>query len=200
MKTSTKVFLLAAVLFCFAAFPASAQDKVEADGNTVVTSRMVADTILMYIPNRIMDLLDIFSIKLESGATAKLRVRTTHAIGLGFGVGPAGMVEWGYARRYGAALDTFNEIFFLADGYYDLKREYTHGNLTEFWYEDQGMQFPGDALFTQHKACDYWALELEVAALVGLKVAFHPLGLADFVCGIFCYDGISRDDYKLLVH
>jgi len=200
MKTITKVFLLAAVLFCFAAFPASAQNKEEADGSTVVTSRMVADTILMYIPNRIMDLLDIFSIKLGTGATAKLRVRTTHAIGVGFGIGPSGMVEWGYGRRYGAALDTFNEIFFLADGYYDLKREYTHGNLTEFWYEAQGMQFPGDALFTQHKACDYWALELEAAALIGLKVAFHPLELADFVCGIFCYDGISKDDYKLLVH
>ena len=198
MKTSTKVFLLAAVLFCFTAFPASAQNKVEADGNTVITSRMVADTILMYIPNRIMDLLDIFSIKLGTGATAKLRVRTTHAIGFGYGIGPSGMVEWGYGRRYGAALETFNEIFFLADGYYDLKREYSHGNLTDFWYEKQGMQFPGDPLFTQHKACDYWALELEAAALVGLKVAFHPLELADFICGIFCYDGISRDDYKLL--
>ena len=115
MKTSTKVFLLAAVLFCFTAFPASAQNKVEADGNTVITSRMVADTILMYIPNRIMDLLDIFSIKLGTGATAKLRLRTTHAVGLGFGIGPSGDVEWGYGRRYGAALDTFNEIFFFID-------------------------------------------------------------------------------------
>jgi len=43
-------------------------------------------------------------------------------------------------------------------------------------------------------------LEVEAAVLLDVKVAFHPVALADFLCGIFCYDGISKDDFKLLVH
>ena len=198
MKTNLKVTLLAAVLTLVTVSPAVAQRHLDVS-ESPSTGRIVADKILMYIPNRVMDLLDTFSLKLGTGVTSKLQLRLTHAFGIGYGIGPTGSVEWSYGRRIGTSLDNGKEIFFISDGYYDIQREFSTGTLVDYWYQASGMQWPEDPVFSRDRAYDYWALEVEVAAFADVKVAFHPVEFADFIAGIFFYDGISGDDYKLLV-
>lgn len=203
MKNSLKITLLAAVFTFVTAFPAMAQKDLDISESPSF-SRIAVDKALMYIPNRVMDFLDIFSIKLGTGVTSKLKIKFTHAFGFGYGVGPTGSVEWSYGRRYGTSLDNGKEIFFLGDGYYDIQREYSTGRLADYWYESSGMQWPDDPMFAppaknEKSYYDYWAFEVEAAAFINVKFAFHPVEFADFFTGIFCYDGLGKDDYTLIV-
>ncbi|MBP5182962.1 MAG: hypothetical protein J6331_08060 [Lentisphaeria bacterium] len=198
MKTNLKVTLLAAVLTVLTVSPAMAQRHLDVS-ESPSTGRIITDKILMYIPNRVMDFLDIFSLKLGTGVTSKLQLRLTHAVGFGYGIGPTGSVEWSYGRRIGSSLDSGAEVFFLSDGYYNIQREFSTGTLADYWYQSSGMQWPGDPIFARDRAYDYWALEVEVAAFADVKVAFHPVEFADFIAGIFFYDGLSEDDYTLLL-
>ena len=192
MKTIGKIALLTVTLFAFGAV--QAQDEV---GQKTTTGRIIADKLIMYIPNRIVELFDIFSLELGSGVTAKLGVRATHAVGIGAGIGPTAKAVKGFNRTYGFALDDGWQAYFLAVGKGDLTREYTVGNVPDFWYIYDGMQMPGEPIFAD-KVKDYWALEVEAAALADVKFAIHPLNIADFITGIFCYD-LLGNDYKLLV-
>ena len=194
MKTIGKTALLALVLFAFGAV-AQAQDDAANQKNSMC--RIIADKAIMYIPNRIVELFDIFSLELGSGITAKLGVRATHAVGIGAGIGSSAKVAKGFNRTYGVALDDGWQAYFLAVGKGDLTREYTIGNLPDFWYVYNGMQLPSEPIFVE-KTKDYWALEVEAAALADVKFGLHPLNIADFFTGIFCYD-LLGNDYKLLV-
>ena len=198
MKTNLKVTLLAAVLTVMTVSPAMAQRHLDVSESPSM-GRIITDKILMYIPNRVMDFLDIFSLKLGTGVTSTPQLRLTHAVGFGYGIGPTGSVEWSYGRRIGSSLDSGAEIFFLCDGYYNIQREFSTGTLADYWYQSSGMQWPGDPVFARDRAYDYWALEVEVAAFADVKVAFHPVEFADFIAGIFFYDGLSEDDYTLLL-
>ncbi len=160
MKTIGTIALLTVALFISGA-ALQAQEDV---GRKNDTGMMIADKVIMYIPNRIVELFDIFSLELGSGATAKLGVRLTHAFGIGAGIGPSGKVVKGFNRTYGFALDDGWQAYFLAIGKGDLTREYTVGNLPDFWYIYSGMQTPGESIFA-NKVKDYWALEVDAAAL-----------------------------------
>ncbi len=192
MKTIGKIALLAVTLFAFGA-TVQAQEDV---GQKNSTGRIIADKVIMYIPNRLAELLDIFSLELGSGATAKLGVRATHALGIGAGVGPSGKIVKGFNRTYGLALDDGWQAYIVATGKGDLTREYTIGNLPDFWYIYSGMQKPNESIFAD-KTKDYWALEVEAAALIDVKFGLHPLNIADFITGIFFYD-LLDNDYKLI--
>ena len=187
MRKSVKISVMAVVITLMTVFSASAQRNIDVSEEPSM-GRIVADKILMYIPNRFMDLMDIFSLKLGTGAT-----------GIGYGIGPTGSVEWSYGRRLGTSLDQGKEIFFLSDGYYNIQREFSTGTLEDYWYQSQGMQWPEDPVFSKDKAFDYWAVEVEVAAFADVKFALHPVEIADFIAGIFLVDCISNDDYTLII-
>ena len=192
MKTIGKIALLTVTLFAFGAV--QAQDNIDQKAST---SRIIADKVIMYIPNRIVELFDIFSLELGSGVTAKLGVRLTHAVGIGAGIGPTVKAVKGFNRTYGFALDDGWQAYFLPVGKGDLTREYTIGNVPDFWYIYSGMQTPGEPIFAD-KIKDYWAIEVEAAALADVKFGLHPLNIADFITGLFFYD-LLDNDYKLLV-
>ena len=63
-------------------------------------------------------------------------------------------------------------------------------------YIYSGMQMPNESIFAD-RIKDYWALEVEAAALIDVKFGLHPLNIADFITGIFFYD-LLGNDYKLV--
>ena len=198
MRKSVKISVMAVVITLMTVFSASAQRNIDVSEEPTM-GRIIADKVLMYIPNRFMDLMDIFSLKIGTGVTSKAQLRLTHAFGIGYGIGPTGSVEWSYGRRLGTSLDQGKEIFFLGDGYYNIQREFATGTLEDYWYQSQGMQWPEDPVFSKDKAFDYWAIEVEVAAFADVKFALHPVEIADFIAGIFLVDCISKDDYTLII-
>lgn len=199
MKNNMKITLLAVLVTLFSAGSVFGQTAATSDiAEKPSTAAWVASKVLMYVPNRVMDLLDITSWSIGTGVTSKLKVRLTRAFGFGWGIGPSGNLVKAYDRRIGFALDNDGEIFIPGAGIGDIQREYTTGNLIDYWFQYKGMLLPGNPIFARDKAYDYWAIEVEAAAFVGVKFAIHPVEIADFIAGLFFYDGISNDDYELL--
>ena len=192
MKKIASATVLTLALFAAAAC-LNAQEAEKPSVGQVIT-----DKALMYIPNRIVELFDTFSMDIETGATAKFGVRLTHAFGLGAGIGPSGKVSKDFNRTYGCSLNNGYQAYFLALGIGDETREYTTGNLPAYWYQYEGFQIPSDRIFAVEKVKDYWTIEAGATALIGAKFAIHPLNIADFFCGFFCYD-LLDNDYNLII-
>lgn len=191
MKKSFCGIAVAAVML-FAGNTLHAQYTVEPS-----TGRVIADKILMYLPNRLADLADIISIDLEAGTAFKAGVNLTHAVGFGLEYGDTGKISWDYNRKYGTSINSASHAWFLAASRGTLMQDCIYGNLNEYDYSFSGFRSPCDPAFVK-KYQDYWALEVTGVLLAGGRVAFHPMELADFICGLFCID-ISKDDYKLLI-
>ncbi len=189
--------VVSAAFIAFAMFTATATLHAQ-EVEKPSLEKTITDKVIMYIPNRIVDLFDIFSIEVETGATAKCGFRLTHAFGIGAGIGPSGKLSKDFNRTYGVSLNNGYQAYFLAMGVGDETREYTYGNLPPYWYQYDGFQVPSDRIFAVEKVKDYWCLEAGVSLLAGGKVALHPLNIADFVCGIFFYD-LLGNDYTLIV-
>lgn len=184
--------IAAALVMLFAGNDLCAQYTVEHS-----TGKIIADKILMYIPNRLMDLADIFSVDLEAGTTAKLGVRFTHAFGFGFGIGDSGKVAWNYNRKYGTSINTASQVWFIGASKGTLMQDCIYGNLDEYDYSFSGFRYFWDPEFAK-KYQDYWALEFSGVLLAGGRIAIHPVEIADFICGIFCFD-LTKDDRTLLI-
>ena len=184
--------IAAAIVMLFAGSDLHAQYTVEPS-----TSRVIADKILMYIPNRLADLADIISIDLEAGTAAKFGINLTHAFGVGAGYGNTGKISWNYGRKYGTGISTVSQAWFLAAAKGTLMQDCIYGNLNEYDFSYSGFRAPWDPAFVK-KYQDYWALDVTGVLLAGGRIAIHPVELADFICGLFCID-ISGDDYTLLI-
>jgi len=159
--------------------------------------RGVSGKLLMYFPNRLVDLLDTFSLELESGCAAGVTCRFTYGFGLVGEIGAKGSLIKGYNRQYGVALTNgyYGQFFFPMTE--DLQRPISYGYVNKFWEEGSNYPLPSDRIFENGSGSfDYWAIEFGAICLVGAKVAVHPLEIVDFFAGLILLDP-RGDDYKL---
>jgi|GEM_PF-1618444 hypothetical protein len=155
----------------------------------------IGGKLLMYIPNRIVDFLDIFSIELKSGAAIGAEFSITRAFGLGGEFGAYGSAVKGYNRQYGFALSEGVEAQAVSASYINLQRPVVYGNVERFWVQGSNFPCPSNRLYRE-KIRDYWAIELGAICLAGAKVSIHPVSLADFFTGLILLD-LENDDYVL---
>lgn len=157
--------------------------------------RGIQGKLLMYIPNRVADLFDIFSVSLETGLAIGVTARITYGFGLVGEAGSTGALIKGYNRQYGTALTEGYYAQFLFPMATNLQRPLTYGNVNPFWIEGWNYPFPSNPVFERgNGAFDYWAIEAGATCLAGAKVAVHPVEILDFITGFFLID-ISGDDY-----
>jgi len=154
----------------------------------------VKDKLLLYIPNRILDLTDIFSVSLGFGPTVRAEMRATRAFSGGAGIGASAKLIKGYNRQYGYALDNEWEWTFTCIGAEDWERNHTNRFVQEYYHEYFGFPSPSDNIYAFHEgARDYWELGVDAGLLVTLHAALHPVEIADFITGIFFID-LKGDD------
>lgn len=155
----------------------------------------ISKKVLMYIPNRIADLLDTFSISLDMGLAIGITVRFTYAFGLIGEIGSTGSLIKGYNGQYGAALTEgyYGQLFFPVRT--DLQRTYTYGTVDPFWIAGWKYPLRSDPVFGRRNGIfDYWAVEIGAIFLAGAKFAVHPIRILDFIAGIFFIDTHGDDD------
>ena len=153
------------------------------------------DKVTLYFPNRVLDLLDSFSLNIGVGLTAHASLRATHEVEIGGGFSATAQMikdqnrQYGFARRNGVysgigpivAVDMERRPAFL------LAKEY-------FWDKD-GLVSPSDEWFLPKEGVfDFW----EIGGSLGLgvieaDVSIHPVEILDAVLGFFFID-ISDDD------
>jgi len=166
--------------------------------------------VFLYLPDRLLDLADIFSfdVHVAGGAYANLHLTRAAQFGLG-GRSTAGL-GWHDHRSLGTLVQSESEATLpgvgaqaavgLAAG--------TSG-VQSFRDADAGVRGPSDELYQEYR--DYWAVGVAATAgLAGVDFDFHPVELADFLVGFSTFDflhddfartamlGLSRHDEKFL--
>lgn len=149
--------------------------------------------ILLYIPNRFLDFLDLFSLEggLCDGVGAKVKV--TDAASLGAQVS-LGEIMFGLNRRHLSARGTVEEFFeffpfgfsYTAEG-----RGYT-GGAYGISIPHAGIKRPTDRIY--QRARDYWGVGAQIEFFVpAALLEVHPVEIFDFFAGLIFFDPLKDD-------
>ena len=153
------------------------------------------DKVTLYFPNRVLDLLDVFSLNIGVGLTAHASLRATHELEIGGGFSATAQMIKDHNRQYG---------FARRDGMYsgigplvetDMERQPAFLLAKEYYWDQEGLVTPSDEIFLPKEgAIDFW----EIGGSLGLgvieaDVSIHPVEILDAVLGFFFID-ITDDD------
>ena len=153
------------------------------------------DKVTLYVPNRILDLLDVFSLEIAGGPTLRAELRATHAVQVGAGFGYTARLVKETSRQYGYAMQNGYGTFLPGLVSEDVERRPTSSLVQEYWVSIDGFPSVEEPVYEFRKgARDYW----EIGGALGLgiieaKVAIHPVDILDAVLGFFFID-IKGDD------
>ena len=168
--------------------------------------------VLLWLPNRFMDLTDIVSVGGGFCGGGKIGARVTRAIDFNLGDGFYIVVRKDYNRWLSASLEQGHSVSFIYFGTENYQIDETWGfKMWDFPVDDKSMAYKGRKV---HYRYDWWENPFEtpykmntetrdwfeIAAEVGLlgyaRVAVHPVEIADFILGIFFID-FKEDDISL---
>ena len=164
-------------------------------GTSSVVKADAGDTLLLYIPNRIVDFADMFSLTLGFGPAIGAEVQATKYLGMGGEVGPTVQMIKGINRQYGFAQQSGWDASFLMISAEQRERSESIGSVKDYYYFSTGVPTMEKSTYDFHKgARDFWAVGGELAALVEVQGYVHPVEIADFFLGLFFID-IKGDDF-----
>ena len=154
------------------------------------------DSVMLYFPNRILDVMDVFTLNLGVGLTAHASLHVTHAAEIGGGFSATAQMIKDHNRQYGFARR--NGIYsgigpFVAT---DMERRPAFLFAKEYWWDKEGLVSPYDEIPFQPKegAIDFWEIGGSLGAgVIEADVSIHPVEILDAVLGFFFID-ISDDD------
>jgi hypothetical protein len=156
--------------------------------------RSVPERLLLYLPDRLADLLDTVSFEAHFGPGSYLKAHVTRAAQLGGGVrAVAGLGTYSARSLLGVSARSSAEFSVLplsvgaaAEGTASAAGVRSGAQLLK------GLQQPTD-LYYQDFA-DYWSVGAEATiGLVGVVLGLHPLQVGDFVAGIVGVDFLDDD-------
>jgi len=155
--------------------------------------RCLPARIVLYIPDRILDVLDIFSFDLHFGGGILVNAHATRALQVGAGLQSVGGIGWhdnrslGFEGQKEAAL---NILAFGPDAC-SMTRVGTSG----IQDVSDGIAFlhtPTKHLYQEYR--DYWGVGASVTLLfIGVDVDFHPVQVLDLLGGFVGFDLCSDD-------
>jgi len=161
----------------------------------MVSEAGVADRILLYIPNRLVDMVDVFSLELGFGPVIRGHLRVTRACDMGAGAGATAKAVKQINRQYGGCLENGWEANFLMIAAENKERKKTSRGVKNFYYYATGVPLPEERIYDFYDgARDYWAVGADVAALVEVNGDIHFIEIADFITGWLFID-LKADDF-----
>lgn len=164
--------------------------------SAVTSNASVLDKIILYIPNRIVDITDLITMSAGFGPNVGLQMRATRVMQLGAGTEVTAKVIKGYNRQYGAALERGSNAAFMCIASEDAERTEVTGSVKEYWYKGSGVPSLSDPIYSFYTGSrDYWDMGLELGlGIVEFGFAIHPVEIADLVTGFFFVD-LKGDDF-----
>ena len=163
-------------------------------------SPSVARTVILYLPNRLLDVLDVVSVAVDIPFIPKhfftglVHVNAHATRGMQVAVGNTNeniSIGLGYKRRFMPCIIERWEASLGPATF--CKHKISRGNAhTEF--TKAGLLLPNDEPFTLG-LMDYWAVGADATAIVtGVHAEVHPLEIADLLAGFFCVN-LTGDDF-----
>jgi len=149
----------------------------------------------LYLPNRILDALDTFSVTLGVGATAEARLMGTRYCDIGAGWNSISFKAYkDFNRQYGLAVEEGWYWSFIFVGEEEFR--ITDGTFLMDKYVEcrAGVPMPTMRSYNFYTGPrDLWAIGGALGLGLDGSVYIHPVELVDFVLGIFMVD-IREDD------
>ena len=159
-----------------------------------VTERSTTARVLLYLPDRILDLLDIVSLELHIGPGLYYNLHVTRAVQAGIGFHATGGFGWHDHRSFGVLGQAESGIVVLALG----AQAYAGAmaGTSGVWSTVDtlaGLHQPSDRMYQELR--DYWAIGQSYTLLIlGSEWDVHPIEIADFFLGWGGID-ILNDDF-----
>ncbi|MGQ0551657.1 MAG: hypothetical protein ACT4PU_00380 [Planctomycetota bacterium] len=155
--------------------------------------RWFISKVLWYLPDRVLDILDVFSFDVHFGLGAFVNVHLTRFFQGGAGFRSVGGIGWHRHRSLGLMAQAEAGIVFPVAGTqaYGGSIIGTSGIIVG---SDSlaGMHRPSAEFYQEYR--DYWAIGAAVtAAIVGVDFDFHPVQLADALVGFAAVDFLNDD-------
>ena len=182
-----KKLLLAAVLV-FATFvctPAKADE---------ISTFNWPEKLALYIPNRILDALDSFTVHLGFGPVIQTRVMATRLCDVGLGFGVSCKAYKGYGRQYGFGIEEGWYWSFICVG--QERYSMVDGTSLMHKYVEDRLGIPDFTTRTYdfvNGARDYWQFGGSLGLLLDGDLYVHPVEWFDLVLGCFLID-LRGDD------
>ena len=164
-------------------------------GTSSVVKADALDTILLYIPNRLVDMVDMFSMTLGVGPVIGVEGQVTEYCAIGGEVGPTIQVVKGINRQYGVAKESGWDVAFLMVSAENRERVDSVGSVKNYYYYSTGVPCIDKIPYDFHEgAKDFWAIGAKASAFIQFEASIHPIEIADFFLGWFFID-IKSDDF-----
>jgi hypothetical protein len=149
--------------------------------------------VALYVPDRLLDLVDVVSVSGQLGWGVLFDVHATHAVNATLGLRSSGGLGLHELRSLGLKSQAEGGISVFPLGLYS----YAGGlvgtsGVIAVGDSVAGMHRPQVALYQELR--DYWEIGARgFAGLVGADVAVHPVQLADFFAGLVGIDFLNDD-------
>ncbi|MCP3985862.1 MAG: hypothetical protein GY723_15880 [bacterium] len=158
------------------------------------TERSPTAKVMLYLPDRLLDFLDIMSFDVHVGTGLYINYHMTRALQAGIGFRGTGGLGWHDHRSLGGLGQAESGIVLVALGAQAFAG--SMAGTSGVWSTADtmaGLHQPTDRIYQEFR--DYWAIGESVTLLFfGLEWDLHPVELADFLLGWGAID-ILNDDF-----
>lgn len=151
----------------------------------------------LYIPNRLLDVADTFTLELGVGHEIAIQPQLTNYCKLIGFTGEKYFIGKGFKRQIGGGhTEGWEFSAVCATSSYRYLDE-TFGTFdSEFVYDATSMHIPSPSNNVyKSKIEDFWGVGAFVSCLFSANVQVHPVEIADVITGLFLID-IANDDFK----
>ncbi len=142
--------------------------------------------VLMYIPNRILDLTDIITVGFGFGPEASCEVIMTEYCQFSAVYGDRYFIENGYNRQYGGGYYSGHTVGYVCWKNEISATDYTFGYVKPYVVLENGYNIP-DYQYKPYSngIRDFWKVGLHLGWIVDLSLSVHPVAIANFFTGFF---------------
>ena len=156
------------------------------------------EKIVFYLPNRILDALDTFSVNLGVGPTVEARLMFTRYCDVGAGwSGGTGKAFKDYNRQYGAGVEEGWYWSLISAGEEEYRMTGATSLVDKYVERYAGVPSPFTRTYNFiNGPRDFWAIGGSLGFILDGNLYIHPMELVDFVLGFFFID-IKEDDLTL---
>jgi len=157
-------------------------------------------SLVMYVPNRVMDTLDIFSLSAGLGPKAALQLRASRVVTAGGSIGGTAKLVKAYDRQYGYAVEDADQNYAADLFFFTAEKNVTLVSsrfVDKLDIERIGAITPSDRVYDFYEGSrDYWSIGFSVALIGDVEFDLHLLEVFDLIGGIFLID-FKADDYDV---
>ena len=140
--------------------------------------------VLMYVPNRIIDLTDIVTMELGFGPEASCNLTATKYCQFGAAYGDRYFLEKGYNRQYGGGYYSGYNASLVHWNNERAFNDYTFGTVKPYVIlrNDSDVQSPDKKPYSDGIR-DFWKIGFHAGWIVNIGAGIHPLAIANFFTG-----------------